>query len=333
MFDHSGGRGRVFFHPAFAQEVFSPVQNCESISAAQDREPASPSTNLQPLKATVPNPRFKAYKEMVAGAFTSLQTLRSARQHELESLQEHISNHVFPDPLALLEKPRVSEAIVTAVHAKAPEAAAMAQTTMASETLACQGKSKVFVAPLPAPMSCRFSQALTSSKFLPSDSRRQLSGTKQPAETASSESMRENTEDLDALLSSDEEDDEEVRSTGHSPDKSSEKEESCNGDEDDEVQLYSSKRRRVDEQQREGSSKEVSSGEEVNDKRRSQHHYQAGQSNRRQKIKTTVKALRKMIPGGAFLDAGLVLDETILYVKALCNRVNQLEATRFQPHP
>lgn len=329
MFDHSGGRGRVFFHPAFAQELFSPVQNCESISAAQDIEPASPSTNLQPLK----NPRLKAYKEMVAGAFTSLQTLRSTRQHELESLQEQISNHVFPDPLASLEKSRVSEAIVTAVHAKAPEAPAMAQTPMASETLACQGKPKDFVAPLTAPMSCRFSQILTSSEFLPSDSKRQPSGTKRPAETASSESMRENTEDLDALLSSDEEDDEEVRSTGHSPDESSEKEEGCNGDKDDEVQLYSSKRRRVDEQQWEGSSKEVSSGEEVNDKRRSQHHYQAGPSNRRQKIKRTVKALRKMIPGGAFLDAGLVLDETILYVKALCNRVNQLEATCFQPHP
>ena len=53
------------------------------------------------------------------------------------------------------------------------------------------------------------------------------------------------------------------------------------------------------------------------------------QDYRRQKIKKTMKALRRMIPGGSLLDASVVLDETIQYVKSLCDQVKNLESVRF----
>eukprot|EP00249_Psilotum_nudum_P020482 c27724_g1_i2 orf=435-1757(-) len=49
---------------------------------------------------------------------------------------------------------------------------------------------------------------------------------------------------------------------------------------------------------------------------------------RKQKIRSTVKTLRKIIPGGDCMDAAVVLDEAIHYLKSLQNKVQQLEANR-----
>lgn len=332
MFDHSGGKGRVFFHPVLTQELFGPAQHRESNGVSSVKEHSKPSTNLPSLKVAQSDLKLKSYREVGEGAFTSLQTLRSSRTCELASKHQQISNPMVSETLASSGKPGVSDAIGTARYPIDLEALAMAhaQSLLASGILDCEEKHKVSAA-LPSPERLRASEALASSVLLPFTSRSQLSGTKRPVETTAGERMRENTEDLDALLSSDEDDDdEEVRSTGHSPDEPLGKEESCNGDEDNAVLQFTSKKRRVDEQEGKISLKGFSSGEEVNDKGSFEHRYPTGQSSRRHKIKRTVKALRRMIPGGAFLDAALVLDETIHYVKILRERVSQLEATRFQ---
>lgn len=339
MFDHSGGKGRVFFHPALAQELFGPAQHWESNGVSPVKEHSKPSTNLPSLKVSQSDLKLKAYREVVGGAFASLQTLRSGRLCELASKHQQISNPMVSETLASSGKPGVSDAIGTVRYPRDFEALAMAhaQSPLASGILDCEEKLKdceekrTVSTALLSPERFRVAEAFTSSVLMPFPSRSQISGAKRPVENTAGERMRENTEDLDALLSSDEDDDdEEVRSTGHSPDEPLGKEESCDGNEDNEVLQFTSKKRRVDEQEGKVSLKEVGSGEEVNDKRSFEHRYHTGQSSRRHKIKSTVKALRKMIPGGALLDAALVLDETILYVKTLRERVSQLEATRFQ---
>ncbi|KAH9321582.1 hypothetical protein KI387_016221 [Taxus chinensis] len=49
---------------------------------------------------------------------------------------------------------------------------------------------------------------------------------------------------------------------------------------------------------------------------------------RKEKIKTTVKVLRSMIPGGNGMDTAIVLDEAIQYVKVLQLKVKRLEANQ-----
>eukprot|EP00250_Pteridium_aquilinum_P013896 c21642_g1_i1 orf=226-1347(-) len=332
MFDHSGGKGRVFFHPALAPELFGSThtQDWESKGLLPDKG----SKGLLPDKGSKTNEysSLLAYKQMVEGAFTSLQSLRANRQSDMLCVQLPNVNPLLPaGVLPSSQKPRVSETMAKDGISWALDAQAAAQPRVASETLVCEEKPKV-LAILPSTDSLQDCRA----RALPECSNRsQLSGTNtSDVAAAASGLMQENTEDLDALLSSDEEDDEDVRSTGHSPDESSGRDESCGEDEDDDLELHPNKRRRIVETcQEEVNSKDMSvHKEEANGKASFPCERGSMQSNRRMKIKKTVKALRKMIPGGALMDAALVLDETIMYVKTLRDRVNQLEATRFQSH-
>lgn len=144
------------------------------------------------------------------------------------------------------------------------------------------------------------------------------SGTKRVA-VAVSGSGKEDTEDLDALLSSDDED-EEVTSTAHSSEEQSADESYWSEEEE--------QQRREGRQARKRS--RSTEGEEEENERNS---LKKEGLARKLKIKRTVKTLKNMIPGGSCLDAALVLEETILYVKILRDRINQLEATRFPNQP
>lgn len=312
MFDHSGGKGRVFFHPALAQELFgsSQVPKCDTM-------------DIIPEKGS--NIKLFAYKQMVEGAFTSLQALRASRQSDMLYVQQPTAAPLLPGVLASSQKPRVFETIARDGISWALDDQAAAQRCLASKPLVCEEQAKVPAIP-PSTESLRDCKDLAS---LFSSS----SSMKKSDVAAASESMQENTEDLDALLSSDEDEDDDVRSTGHSPDESTCKGEVCSEDEEEEVEQLPNKRRKIGEKYpNESRPKGMSAGEEANDKGSFLCNRVGIQANRRQKIKRTVKALRKMIPGGALLDAALVLDETIMYVKTLRDRVNQLEATRLQSH-
>lgn len=312
MFDHSGGKGRVFFHPVLLEELLgsSQAQECDVKGFSMEKES---------------NIKFVAYRQMIEGAFTSLQTLRGSRQSNMASMQLPKETSLLPGALASSQKSRVFESTAGGGTSWAVADKILAQKCMASTTLVCEEKAKVS-AILPSTESlrdCKMAAQLLCSSY--------LSGTKSSDVAVASESMRENTEDLDALLCSDEDEDEDVRSTGHSPDESLCKGDVFGKDEDEEVEQRSCKRRKVgiDYQDVMGPCG-ASAGNEMNDKASVMLNCRVIQSSRRQKIKKTVKALRKMLPGGSLLDAALVLDETITYVKTLQDRVNQLEATRFQ---
>lgn len=250
MFDQSGGKGRIFIHPAVARDMFNlppPSHDLGNRSSGTDEIALRPRESPRPSDVTEVNVKKLAYRQMVAAAFTSLQSARASRYRDLGAAS-------------------------------------------------ASGQQNANVTPEVSSIC--------------------LSGAKRSYGTASG-SLHENTEDLDALLSADE--DEDVRSTGHSPDELSQGE-SC---EEEEGEEGSSKRRKI-----EGG---IGAKEEMQEAARRWRMEERG-SERRLKIKRTVKKLRSMIPGGSSLEAALVLDRIILYVKTLRDHVQQLETTRFQ-HP
>lgn len=277
MFDQSGGKGRVFFHPALAQHMFS-LQSGRSRGESHKAASGSGELLKKVPDTEEANAKRQAFRRTVSEAFDSLQMLRSSRQSDMQA------------------------------------------TSTAPPCIAT-------------------------------------------AASATSGSMQENTEELDALLSSDQEEDEdeEVRSTGHSPDQRSREE--IYGSEGEE---QSSKRVKLEQQHH----RQQEQQHHHHQRKQHHHHHQQKQqqqelvqnhaamanskeredkvqkqepirerglhqisSTRRLKIKRTVKTLRRMIPGGSYMDPALVLDQTILYVKTLRDRVRQLETSRFPSLP
>ncbi|MCO5612327.1 hypothetical protein L7F22_066594 [Adiantum nelumboides] len=312
MFDHSNGKGRVFFHPAVAQELFGSAQvyNQDIKGLISNKE----------VKTECSASSLAAYKQMVEGDFSSLQGLRDSRQNDV-LLQK--GNPLTSSIPVSSQKPRVPETTNLADKRSLNlDAQDLLWPHVASETLVCEEKPKV-LAILPSADSVQDCTHHIS--------RSEVSGLKRSEVAAKSELLHENTEDLDALLSSDEDDDDDVRSTGHSPDESLGKEGCEDGDEEEVEQNPSKRRKMFDEYEVELCTKVVGVHNAVSGKVNCPNVSDNVQSSRSQKIKKTVKALRRMIPGGSFLDTAYVLDSTIMYVKTLRDRVNQLEATRLQP--
>ncbi|KAI5069862.1 hypothetical protein GOP47_0016163 [Adiantum capillus-veneris] len=310
MFDHSNGKGRVFFHPAVAQDMFGSVQ-----SRILDSKVLIPN---QEVKSECSASSFAEYKQMVEGAFISLQSLRASRPNDVFLPK---ADALTSGEIVSSQKPRVPETAAKVVGKSwTLDAQDVPGPHVASETLVCEEKSKVAIRPsIDSKQDCLHNTSLWCS---PPSNRSDISGLKRTEVAAESELMQENTEDLDALLSSDEDEDDDVRSTGHSPDESLGKEAGEEEAEEEAEQNPCKRRRMFDEYEGElGLNKKANCGNECDN----------AQSSRRLKIKKTVKALRRMIPGGGLLDTAFVLDRTIMYVKTLRDRVNQLEVTRHQP--
>ncbi|KAH7314942.1 hypothetical protein KP509_21G028000 [Ceratopteris richardii] len=312
MFDQSNGKGRIFFHPAVEQEFFGLIQSCNlEVRRSASAEEAERSISSH-----------WAYKQMVEQAFSSFQSLRSCRQNDVLGQRGPSASDTLFSPL----KPRIPEAsrkvdrMINARDVSVP--------FVALEGLVRAEKTKV------TPLFVAGKDHVQD--IIPGDpcdsSGSQISGRKH-SEVAASQSMQENTEDLNALLSSeDDDDDDDIRSTGHSPDESLGKGHNCEEGEEDEVQKYCYKRRTPDECNVVFNTN-VACFEEYK-KERFVSEWDGGHADndRRKRIKRTVKALRKIIPGGNMLDMNFVLDKTIKYVKNLHDRMKQMETTHYQSH-
>lgn len=250
IFDRSGGKGRVIFHPALARDVL----NSPSSGECED------SGNLmQQPHVEETNAKLQSFRQTMAAAFASLQGVRNSRQVPVLTPNGDVK------------------------HAEME--------------------------------GCATEASFTLTKTAKEDSKQATSG-----------SMHENTENLDALLSWEEEDDDdEVRSTGHSPNEMSEE-----GTDEIEGEEHSSKRRKLECSYVEGSKNQesIKKREEDDDKERNSLYQKV--SSAKLKIQKTVKTLRNMLPGGAYMHPALVLDQTILYLEALREQVHQLESVRFQ---
>lgn len=121
-----------------------------------------------------------------------------------------------------------------------------------------------------------------------------------------SSSLKEDTEDIDALLSSEEEE-EDVVSTGRTPG-------SWGGSSLDSSCSMSGLKSNIASTQ-----KSASSGASNNERKR-------------ERMRKMVKALRGIIPGGDQLDTPAVLDEAVKYLKSLKVEMKQLGIQNFDDH-
>ncbi|KAH7299776.1 hypothetical protein KP509_24G028600 [Ceratopteris richardii] len=316
MFDRSNGKDRVFFHPAVAKDLFGSgyAHNWDAKGINQVNEVETVCSTSIPM----------IYNQIVEEAFASLHNVRFNRQNHAV---EGNSGVLLPDMLISPQNPRVPEAMVGRglIH----DLQGVPNTPAAFETLVCEEKSKVFAVLPSAADLLDCAHCTISSVF--SDSVSSHISCPKRIDTDESEAMQDNTEDLDALLSSDDDDDEDIRSTGHSPDDLLEKDWIHDTDDEYDVQQYPCKRRRIsDDLQVQSNVEVVSAGQDCKGAGKLLTEWDHSGGSRRQKIKSRLRALRRMIPGGAALDTAFVLDMTIRYVRSLRDRVNQLEAMRIQ---